>query len=994
MLELDMALDADLGIDSIKRVEILSALQEKLPDAPAIKPEHLGTLHNLRQIVAFLGAPPTNGHAPPLDAKPQTADSVTAPQHANVERILLDVIAEKTGYPPEMLELDMALDADLGIDSIKRVEILSALQEKLPDAPAIKPEHLGTLHDLRQIVAFLSTAPANGHAPPVDAKPQAAATVAKEVAAHGARPFDAARSVELTASLERSLLRAEPLDLTQPRETIRLLPGSEILVTNDDPILARALEDRLKYDGYRPRLVDLAALSAQPRPAALSGLVIVAPPQGGDESFLKNALFGLQWAASGLRQTTRQSGSLFVTVSRLDGAFGLIAGPQSADGGLAGLCKTVRHEWPEVHCKALDLAADFAHVEDAASALVEEMFLAGPMEVGLSRSGRCLLDRHVEPLPAGPLTPPVRPGEVVVVSGGARGVTAEVAVALARAYQPTLVLLGRSEPPQQEPDWLAPLQSEAEIKRELSRRPGATPKAVGEQYRAIAAQREVRQTLDRIAAAGATAVYRRVDIRDADAVAGALAEVRREHGPIRGVIHGAGVLADAKIEDKTPEQFQRVYETKVNGLWSLVRALPPDDLRVLVLFSSSTGRFGRAGQVDYAIANEVLNKIAQEQAGRLPQCRVVSINWGPWDGGMVTPALKKLFAQEGIGLIGLEAGAEYLVRELGTAGERAVEIVILGGATNMTPVAEVARLPGNSTESLATSATGQALPTAFERVLDLADHPFLNAHVFDGHPVLPTVMMLEWLAHGALHQNPGLVFHGCNDLRVLHGVILDEEKPVALRAGAGKAVKRDGFYVTSVELRSVKSNGREVLNARAEVVLATTLPPPPAPLDQPALSLRAYPHSPRAIYERLLFHGPDLQGLVRVEGWSERGIAADARCAPPPGAWILRPLRQRWLADPLALDASFQLLILWTLEQHGTPSLPCFAARYRQYRREFPADGVRVVARVTKHNHLHALADIDFRDTAGQVVARIEGYECVLDASLRRAFDRRVVAAV
>ena len=72
------------------------------------------------------------------------------------------MIAEKTGYPTEMLELDMALDADLGIDSIKRVEILSALQERLPQAPVIKPEHLGTLHNLRHIAAFLAGS-SNGH---------------------------------------------------------------------------------------------------------------------------------------------------------------------------------------------------------------------------------------------------------------------------------------------------------------------------------------------------------------------------------------------------------------------------------------------------------------------------------------------------------------------------------------------------------------------------------------------------------------------------------------------------------------------------------------------------------------------------------------------------------------------------------------------------------------------------------------------------------------
>ena len=58
--------------------------------------------------------------------------------------ILIDVVADKTGYPAAVLDLDMQLDADLGIDSIKRVEILSALQDRLPGLPALKPEQLGS----------------------------------------------------------------------------------------------------------------------------------------------------------------------------------------------------------------------------------------------------------------------------------------------------------------------------------------------------------------------------------------------------------------------------------------------------------------------------------------------------------------------------------------------------------------------------------------------------------------------------------------------------------------------------------------------------------------------------------------------------------------------------------------------------------------------------------------------------------------------------------
>src|SRR5205085_2002305 len=98
---------------------------------------------------------------------PSPAPAISKPglALAEVESVLRAVVSEKTGYPPEMLELDMGLDADLGIDSIKRVEILSALQERLPSAPAVKPEHLGTLHTLRHIARFLAGTEAASAAP-------------------------------------------------------------------------------------------------------------------------------------------------------------------------------------------------------------------------------------------------------------------------------------------------------------------------------------------------------------------------------------------------------------------------------------------------------------------------------------------------------------------------------------------------------------------------------------------------------------------------------------------------------------------------------------------------------------------------------------------------------------------------------------------------------------------------------------------------------------
>ncbi len=158
MLELEMDMEADLGIDSIKRVEILNALQEQLPELPQINPEELAELRTLQQIVDHVSpgegsSPVTGTAADEIGLVPQSGTDLGA-----LTKALLEVVAEKTGYLVDMLELSMDLEADLGIDSIKRVEILNGIQEKLPSLPEINPEELAELRTLEQIANKMNEA--------------------------------------------------------------------------------------------------------------------------------------------------------------------------------------------------------------------------------------------------------------------------------------------------------------------------------------------------------------------------------------------------------------------------------------------------------------------------------------------------------------------------------------------------------------------------------------------------------------------------------------------------------------------------------------------------------------------------------------------------------------------------------------------------------------------------------------------------------------------
>ena len=182
---------------------------------------------------------------------------------------------------------------------------------------------------------------------------------------------------------------------------------------------------------------------------------------------------------------------------------------------------------------------------------------------------------------------------------------------------------------------------------------------------------EIEATLEAVAGRGHAETFAPMSRTTRSASAGA---GHRSPGRCRlGILHGAGAIADRRLEEKTAADFDRVYAPSVRGLRDLLAALDEDDLRFIVLFSSAAAFYGNAGQADYAVANEVLNKAAYRLRSRLPACRVIAFDWGPWAGGegMVTPSLERLFEERGIDLVPPAAGAAIVADALEPGAESA-----------------------------------------------------------------------------------------------------------------------------------------------------------------------------------------------------------------------------------------------------------------------------------------------------------------------------------
>ncbi|WP_309144385.1 SDR family oxidoreductase [Streptomyces sp. BR123] len=688
--------------------------------------------------------------------------SAPAPQSAEfteetILRAVLELISERTGYPLDMVEPGLDLEADLSVDSIKRAEIAGELARRLggsgggPVPAALDDAELEELTRARTAAAIArwlaDRAPASGAAagPPVPAElPVAAGAFGAAQGdvpptygpvlplADGAEPGPSAYPDPGTEELAaRSGAAGDPGAGTAGDAAGAAARRPPAMAAGADGPAEPVVAAPRRYRVVRARLASTAGAAAD-----LAGTRWVLLGDGAGSWRGTAGELGQLLAAHGAQAVSAAPAGTDPAASSggpLDGVVVLSAlgesGPPFLPAGFPavraalrgaprrllvvreagygvraagtdGLVRSAAREYPgvAVRCVALDPGGPGGPA-GAAEALFEEL-LAGGSEPVVERTPAGRFAPVLTEAPLGPLAGtgagPAGEGaaeaealgldrdSVVVVVGGARGITARCVAVLAAAARCRIELLGRTPVPAGPEDPVTAAAPDRAALRGLLARTGryASPAAVDSAADLILAQREVTATLDTVRAAGGRARYRSVDCRDAAAVLQALKEIHSEHGRVDGVIHAAGVIEDQLIEDKSEASFRRVHGTKAEGALALLAAveeLPQaEHLSFVVLFGSIAAVLGNRGQADYAAANDALEAYGAAWAARTGR-RALTLHWGPWapsedHTGMVGPELARNYARRGVRLIDPEEGALALLRELawGDPAERAV----------------------------------------------------------------------------------------------------------------------------------------------------------------------------------------------------------------------------------------------------------------------------------------------------------------------------------
>ncbi|MGW0246595.1 SDR family oxidoreductase [Nocardia goodfellowii] len=678
--------------------------------------------------------------------------------------------------------------------------------------------------------------------------------------------------------------------------TMAGLHRGRVLVTDDGAGVAGLLAEQLRAQGVAAQVIALDPpedLSDVAGMVFLGGLREVTGP---DEAVAVNReAFA---AARAVAPRFSREGGVFVTVQDTGGDFGLHGrqGDRAWLGGLAALARTVAKEWPDAAVKAIDCERAGRTPAQLAVAIAEELLSGGTvLDVGLRSDGRRMtqvVKPESVPMPVdrwGADSPLIGPDSVIVATGGGRGITAAALLAIAEAYRPRLVLIGRTalaaEPPAlHAADDETALRGAIVANRRREGAPIPPPAEIGAMARRIIAIREVRRTIADLTRAGSSVRYLPVDVRDTAALGQALAQVRRDWGPVTGVIHGAGVLADKPVDGKTQEMFDRVFDVKVQGLRSLLDATAADPLSFIYLISSVAAQFGNAGQSDYAMANEVLFQVAAAQTAHRPDRPVTAVGWGPWNAGMVTRELAGHFRADGVALVPADQGGQAILASLGAApiGRR---LLIAADGDKLLP-ARVRRR------------------TAELRV-DLDSRPELTDHAIGGTAVVPLAFTLDWLTAAARELDPAARQVTLADLRVFQRITVEPGRTRQLTLAIEEVEH-------ATELKLLEERGRPCQSARLTSVVSGQKFTDWSPPSELRPLRHANPYDSDA-----LFHGPRFRSLHAVDGVSVDGATGTVVGTRRLG-W---PERYRHL-DPCAVDGALQLGVLWAEHIVDAPTLP------------------------------------------------------------------------
>ncbi len=600
--------------------------------------------------------------------------------------------------------------------------------------------------------------------------------------------------------------------------------------------------------------------------------------------------------------------------------------------GAAGLAKTLHLEMPAVPVTVVTVPLSAGLGEERATELTaaiaaDAAATAGFSEVSYDESGarRVPLLRAVTDLAVGGELP-IGPGDVLLVSGGGKGITAECALALGRRTGAAVAILGRSDP---------------------------------------AADAELASNLGRLEAASVRYRYVRADVTSAAEVAAAIGEVSAGLGAITAILHGAGRNEPAALTSLDDDAFRRTLAPKIGGLEAILAAVDPAALKLLVTFGSIIGRAGLRGQADYATANDWLTDMTTRFSGSYPRCRCVALEWSVWAGAGMGERLGVLesLTREGISPIPVDDGIEMLLRIL--ASPQLPPALVVMGRSGGLPTISLAPADMPLARFIdRPSVHYPGIELVADTELSADSDPYLADHLLDGDLLFPAVLGMEAMAQA------GAVLAGAagrpvfGNMEFLRPIVVPPDGTTTIRVAALRRGDAVDVAIRSSDTSFRADHFRATLRYGEDQSLSTERPV--AIASSPLLAL----DPATDLYGGIFFQGKRFQRVAGYRRLSATSCVADISALPGDGWFAAYLPAELQLGDPGARDAFMHGI------QCCVPDatlLPAGVERLYAARLEAAGEQVTLHAAERSRDGDTYTYDLDVRDSKGRLVERWEG---------------------
>jgi NAD(P)-dependent dehydrogenase (short-subunit alcohol dehydrogenase family) len=777
---------------------------------------------------------------------------------------------------------------------------------------------------------------------------------------------------------------------------VTLEAGARVVVVPDEGGVGTALAERLEKRGVDVLLADpsigtrhlVDEVEGWRSGGTLTGLywlpaldpilpAELAEPEDRREA-MRRRVKALHALAQVLYEPLNEEGCFLVSGVRLGGRHGYDAegALDAAGGAVGGFTKAFGRERQKTLVKVVDFKVSRKTAALADTLIAETLQDPGALEVGHTDEHRWSIGLEERPVEPGADLPE---GGVYVVTGAAGSIVSAILTDLADGAGTFWLLDKALQPDPTNPDLDRIVSDREGLKRDLFDRLKAdgqrvTPVQVESELTRIERESAALAAIRAIEDGGGVVHYRCLDLRDPEAVGAVTKEVVDAHRRVDVLLHAAGLEISRTLPDKSADEFALVFDVKVEGWYNLMTGLADIPLGSVVAFSSIAGRFGNAGQTDYAAANDLLCKAISAMARSHPDTRALSVDWTAWReiGMAARGSIPTVMRQAGIDMLDPRAGIAVVRREL-TAGTRGEVVIADGLGVMLAEDPDVATLHPDLVARDAGPLTGRV--TSYSRFdglvveteLDPRSQPFLDHHRIDDIAVLPGVMGIEAMVEAARLPFPGLHVTALEDFGFHAPFKFYRDEPRTLTVHV--TYDADGEDIVA----DCRLSGERTLVGRDEPERTVHFTGKVRMRSQPPEDGRIQ-RIPGAtddmvgsadIYDTY-FHGPAYQVLDGA--WRSENLVAGLFAGDLPANH--EPADQPLLAAPRLIELAFQTAGLVEIASTERMGLPHGFDRLELIR---AGDGEVESAAVVRAAG-QGVFDVDVADAGGQVVLSLKGY--------------------